>query len=69
MGGGITGTYGAGHTGNPSGGDTGASGTVILRTASSVSAASATTGSPTITTASGYRLYQWTAVGAWSITF
>jgi len=68
MGGGVTGTYGAGHTGNPSGGDTGASGTVIIRTANTDPVGTAT-GSPTITTAGGYRLYQWTAVGTWSITF
>jgi len=48
-------------------GGSGGSGIVIIRYADSFSAASATTGSPTITVAGGYRVYQWTSSG--SITF
>jgi hypothetical protein len=40
---------------------------VIIRYADSYPAASATTGSPTITVAGGFRIYQWTSSG--SITF
>jgi hypothetical protein len=40
---------------------------VIIRYADTYSAASATTGSPTITVAGGYRVYTWTGNG--SITF
>jgi len=67
MGGGVTGTYGAGHTGNPSNADTGTAGLVILRYPDTIPAASATTGSPAITVSGGYRIYKWTANG--SITF
>jgi hypothetical protein len=45
----------------------GGSGIVIIRYADTYAAASSTTGSPTITTAGGYRVYQWTSSG--SITF
>jgi len=45
----------------------GGSGIVILRYLDVYPAASATTGSPTITTAGGYRVYKWTSSG--SITF
>jgi hypothetical protein len=40
---------------------------VIIRYADSYDAAVATTGSPTVTQAGGYRIYQWTGNG--SITF
>jgi hypothetical protein len=40
---------------------------VIIRYADTFGAAQATTGSPTITVAGGYRVYSWTGSG--SITF
>jgi hypothetical protein len=46
---------------------TGGSGIVIIRYADTYPAASATTGSPTITTAGGYRIYKFTSSG--TITF
>ena len=54
------------YTGN---GGAGGSGIVIIRYADSTPAASATTGSPTITVAGGYRFYKWTTIGSGSITF
>jgi hypothetical protein len=45
----------------------GGSGIVIIRYSDSYTAASATTGSPTITVTGGYRIYTWTSSG--SITF
>jgi hypothetical protein len=42
---------------------------VIIRYPDSYPAATATTGSPNITTAGGYRIYKWTTVGNGSITF
>ena len=48
-------------------GGAGGSGIVIIRYADTFAAATATTGSPTITVAGGYRIYQWTSSG--SITF
>ena len=60
---------GKGGTGfmNYGGGGTGNSGVVIIRYADTYGAASATTGSTTITVAGGYRVYKWTSSG--SITF
>ena len=49
------------------GGGAGGSGVVVIRYADTYAAASSTTGSPTITVAGGYRVYQWTSSG--SITF
>ena len=49
------------------GGANGGSGIVIIRYADSFDAAIATTGSPTITVAGGYRVYKWTSSG--TITF
>jgi len=78
-GGGINaGTNGTANTGGGGGagftagfaalnGGSGGSGVVIIRYADTYSAASATTGSPTITVAGGYRVYTWTGSG--SITF
>jgi hypothetical protein len=48
-------------------GGSGGSGIVIIRYADSYQAATSTTGSPTITTAGGYRVYKFTASG--TITF
>jgi hypothetical protein len=58
---------GSGGTGGTTGGANGGSGIVIIRYADSYDAAVATTGSPTITVAGGYRVYKWTSSG--SITF
>ena len=59
---------GGGGAGGPSGtGGSGGSGVVIIRYPDSYMAASATTGSPTITYASGYRIYTFNNSG--SITF
>ena len=66
----AAGTANTGNGGNTNGGTTaisGDSGVVILRYADSFSPASATTGSPTITVAGGYRTYRFTGNG--SITF
>jgi len=57
---------GAGRTGYYVG-KAGGSGVVIIRYADTYALATSTTGSPTITTAGGYRIYQWTSSG--SITF
>jgi hypothetical protein len=48
-------------------GGNGGSGIVIIRYVDTYAAASATTGSPVITVAGGYRVYKWTTSG--SITF
>ena len=65
-----TGGGGAGSSYSPTSqgnGGAGGSGIVIIRYPDYFLAASATTGSPTITTAGGYRVYNWTSSG--SITF
>jgi hypothetical protein len=48
-------------------GGNGGSGVVIIRYPDAFAAATATTGSPTITVAGGFRVYTWTGSG--SITF
>jgi hypothetical protein len=48
-------------------GASGGSGIVIIRYADTYSAAASTTGSPTITVAGGYRVYQWTSSGTITI--
>ena len=60
---GAANTGGGGGSGNGSGG----SGVVIIRYPDTFSAATATTGSPTVTVAGGFRVYRFTASG--SITF
>jgi hypothetical protein len=65
---GTTNTGGGGGGANNGGtGGTGGSGVVVIRYADSYAAASATTGSPTVTVSGGYRIYTWTGNG--SITF
>jgi hypothetical protein len=59
---------GGGNTDAPNaGGGNGGSGIVIIRYSDAYSAASATTGSPNVIVAGGYRIYNWTSSG--SITF
>lgn len=64
---GTTNTGGGGGGGPGSTGGNGGSGIVIMRYPDSYPAASATTGSPTITTSGGWRTYRFTSSG--SITF
>ena len=58
---------GGGGGSNNNGGGAGGKGVVIIRYADSYADAAATTGSPTITVAGGYRVYKFTASG--TITF
>lgn len=58
---------GSGGGTSPSTGGTGGSGVVFIRYPDTYSLASSTTGSPTITTSGGYRIYKFTGSG--SITF
>jgi hypothetical protein len=58
---------GGGGAGGSGTGGAGGSGIVIIRYDSGYNAAASTTGSPLITVADGYRVYEWTGSG--SITF
>ena len=58
---------GGGYTSGPLAGGSGGSGVVIIRYLDSYGPATSTTGSPTITNPTGYRVYKWTSSG--SITF
>ena len=62
-----TGHGGNGSNHNDENSGAGGSGIVIVRYSDTGPAASATTGSPTVTVAGGYRIYSWTTSG--SITF
>jgi hypothetical protein len=67
---GTTNTGGGGGGGGTAGGYTGGiggSGIVVIRYSDLLPAATATTGSPTITVTGGFRIYQFTGSG--SITF
>jgi hypothetical protein len=60
---------GGGYSGDGTMGGAGGSGIVILRYAATYPAATATTGSPTITVAGGYRVYTYTSSGSITLTF
>jgi hypothetical protein len=62
----TNGSGGAG-AGGYAGGSNGIAGIVAIKYADSFDAAIATTGSPTITVANGFRVYSWSGSG--SITF
>jgi hypothetical protein len=64
---GTANTGGGGGAGNQASGANGGSGVVVIRYPNTYSAAASTTGSPIITNAGGYRIYQWTTSG--SVTF
>jgi hypothetical protein len=55
---------GGGGGGNNQSGATGGSGIVIIRYSDIYPLATSTTGTPTITTAGGYRIYRWTSSGS-----
>ena len=59
---GTVNTGGGGGGGDSNGGGTGGSGVVIIRYSDSLDLASATTGSPTVTTSGGFRIYTFTGL-------
>jgi hypothetical protein len=61
------GTFGKGGDGTVTAPGSSGNGIVVVRYSDTLPAATATTGSPTITVAGGYRVYKWTSSG--SITF
>lgn len=78
LGGGSTSSDGANGLGGGGGGvgsigsggsSAGGSGTVIIRYPNTYADPASVTGSPTVTNTGGYKIYQWTSVGTWSITF
>jgi hypothetical protein len=64
---GTANTGGGAGGGNASNGHAGGSGIVIIRYSDTYPAATSTTGSPTITVAGGYRVYNWTGSGSITI--
>jgi hypothetical protein len=69
----ANGTDGGANTGGGGGGSwgggasrSGGSGTVIIKYSNTIPAFTSTTGSPTITSPSGFRMYQWTGSGSFT---
>ena len=60
---------GGGGGGGVSSGGAGGSGVVIIRYPDTYADPASVTGSPSVTVVGGYKIYTWTAVGSFSITF